>query len=189
MSALIAIDLSMRCAGLVALSQDGALLGQTVIPTIKEEYEGEFLLIFMEAQILNFAAKFRPTAVVIEGLAFNSKSGNTDLIAGNWWNIRKELRLQYAGAQFGSIPVTTWRSKVLDLSKAGKAELEAKYGKTYLKEGVRDKTPEAVLQKFREYLDAVTWPPKYPAAKKREAIFDLCDAYWLGQHRLRIGSI
>ena len=190
MNKLLAIDLSMRSAGLVVLDANGQLVSQLLVPTMKEEYEGEFLLLYMESRIIDFASNFNPTSVVIEGLAFNSKSGAADLIAGNWWNIRKELRSKYSRVSMGSIPVTTWRSKVLDLSKAGKALLVQKYGdKLYLKQGVVDKTPHDVLAEFHAYLEVLKWPTKYPAAKKREAIYDLCDAYWLRRHRLNIGPI
>lgn len=189
MSNLLSIDLSMRSAGLVVLDESGALVDQLLIPTKKDEYDNEFLLEYMEDRVLDFADKHRPNSIVIEGMAFNSKSGKTDLIAGNWWNTRKELRQLLPDANIGSIPVLSWRSKTIDLKKGNKAVLQEQYGKTYLKDAVRDAVPKDVLATFTEYLAEFNWPKSYPAGKKREAIYDLCDAYCMGIHRLNIGSL
>lgn len=185
---LLSIDLSMRSAGAVILDSNGVLIDQLLVPTTKEEVDNEELLIYMEDCLVSFAARHKGlTSMVIEGLSFGSKSANADLIAGNWWNIRRAMRVAFPHINIGRIPVTTWRSRVIDLTKGNKAALQKKFGKDYLKIAVMHQVPAHVLQQFVDYRDSIQhWPHKYPPSKKREAIYDLCDAYWLGRYRLSL---
>lgn len=191
MKKLVSIDLSMRSAGLVCLDENGRLEDQLLIPTQKTNDfdDDENLIRYMSSTILGFSQRHTPTAFAQEGLSFGSSSGRTDLIAANWWYTRILLKDYFPDALFGSVPVLSWQSQTLDLKKAGRALLKETYGKDYLKKAVCALLPPSVEVTFKEYLGNFEWPKGYENAKKKTALWDLADAYFMGQYRLRIGAI
>jgi hypothetical protein len=185
---LVAIDLSLRSAGLVALDGEGRLLGQLLVASHAAESDDEQLLLKVEAEVFDFITRNTPTAVVFEGLAFGAKSSRGDLIAGNFWNLKKELAERFPDVPVGSIPVTAWRKHLLCDKKARDraALLWSKYDK---KMAAYCRLPLEVKQAFADYLRGFDFPPQWDRVKKRDAIFDLADAYFLGRYRLTLGSI
>lgn len=186
---LLSIDLSLRAAGWVILQNTGELVDFGVLATTKEMADDESLLVLTDSYFTNIVNTHKVGSVVIEGLAFAAKSSRSDLIAGNWWHLRASLYQNTHVQRIGSIPVTAWRNRVLNLTKNGREELKKFYGDDYLKAAVFDKLPQHVAYKFVEYTETLDYPKGYPSNKKKEAKFDLADAYFLGQHRLSLGNV
>ena len=182
---MIAVDLSLRSAGLVDLGLSGSLRKCKVIRIDKKEADDEHLLLAIEKQVLQFAAKSPavtayttgaqvPAMFALEGLAFMGTSGRRDLIDGNWWNLKKELRQAYPNAVIDVVPVSKWRASVL--SREEQRAAKAAHKTEGLKLACVAKLPAEVHGAFTQYLADNGLPHK--------AIFDLTDAYWLGRFTL-----
>lgn len=183
---LVAIDLSLRSAGLVRLTVEGTMMDFTVVQTKKEEFDDELLLLHVEKEVCAFIAKVntdlpydKVTAVVIEGLSFGSKSARSDLIAGNWWHVKAEIRRRWPDMMIGAIPVTSWRSKVIN--KELMKEYKAKFKTNHQKIAVVEHLKPHIRKTFETYIAREKFP--------KSTIYDLADAYWLGQYRLTKGSL
>lgn len=184
---IISIDLSLRSTGIVAL-QEHKLIDFAVISSangnsksIHPVHNNESLLVYNAEQVCAFIQKqnenYALDGIVIEGLSFGGLSGAKDIIQGNFWNIRCELYKKFIGVPIGICPVTSWRSKTLN--KAERAEALAKYGKKlYLKQGVYDKLPDYVKERFVDYVKL--------NKLKKDSLFDLSDAYFLGIFRMNM---
>jgi hypothetical protein len=172
----------MRAAGLVMLDLKGNLVGQRVIVTKKEELDEEYLLLYMEDQVAQFALDYskgnKLVATVLEGLSFGSKSAKSDLIAANWWGVVTTLRTLYPNLLIGKIPVTSWRSKIV--TRDEQKEAKALHKTDPLKKVVVAKLPPDVLSTFEKYLS--------DNKLKKSCMYDLADAYFLGQVRLTLGD-
>ncbi len=184
---IIAIDLSLRSTGICAF-QEGKLIDFAIIASATGNektkthlpvFNGEGLLIYNAERIkwfINRQDKYALDGVVIEGLSFGGLSGNKDILQGNFWHIRCELFLECGqyNVPIGIVPVTSWRSKTIN--KMEREEALEKYGKkTYLKQGVYDKLPEEIKMRFQEYVTK--------NKLKKDAVYDLSDAYFLGKYR------
>jgi hypothetical protein len=172
---IAAIDLSLRSAGIVVLKATGEIHQCLVVAVKREEADDEHLLLEIEKQVLGFLQTIPGlTQVVIEGLAFGAKSVRRDLIDGNWWNLKKEIRQWRPQLIIDTVPVTQWRKSVLD--KEEQREAKKAHKTDGLKKACVDKLPWAV----RHYLEAQLKLFRMPA----KAIYDLTDAYWMGCHAL-----
>lgn len=169
-----ALDLSLRSAGVVRLGAGGRMQNCMVIAINKNEADDEHLLLAIESRVLEFArvAGSSNDRFVIEGLAFMGTSGRRDLIDGNWWNLKKELRQAYPHALIDVVPVTKWRASVL--SKEEQREAKAASKTEGLKRACVAKLPGDVHGAFTRYLADNGHPQK--------AIYDLTDAYWLARY-------
>lgn len=174
---IVAIDLSMRSAGIVVFAKTGRLVTCKVLRTKKEDYDNEHLLLHLEREVKDFLATFSSVSeVIIEGLSFNAKAARRDLIDGNWWNLVKEIREAYPDIPILSVPVTKWRATVL--SKVEQRELKKQHKTDPLKKGCVAKLPTVAEEMFYAYLKAHRLPPS--------CMYDLADAYWIGSHRLHL---
>lgn len=186
---IISIDLSLRSTGICAF-QEGELIDFTIIASATGNektkthlpvFNGEDLLIYNADKInefINHQDKYALDGIVIEGLSFGGLSGNKDILQGNFWYVRCELhRCCFGIIPIGIVPVTSWRSKTIN--KIERSEALEKYGKkTYLKKGVYDKLPEEIKMRFQEYITK--------NKLKKDAVYDLADAYFLGIYRIKM---
>ena len=188
---IASVDLSLRSTGIIALDDNKNLIDFKLVKskpnegkTKKERENGlpilndEDLIIFNSSEIIWFintvCAKNVLDAILIEGLSFNSKSGSKDILAGNAWLLRVELKRTFSKVPIHIIPVQSWRSKILN--KQDRADAKAKYGKKWQKEGVVEKLPEEVKGKFVSYITKNKFD--------KTGLFDLADAFAMGVYYL-----
>jgi hypothetical protein len=179
----------MRSAGLVCLDEAGNLLDKLLIVTSKESCDGIDLLRYVGTEILQFMDNNEPSAFIIENLAFNAKSGTKDLTAGLWWHVKYKVQSAYPHVLYGTMPVQSWRNKTIDLKKENKQRLQEKYGKKYLKEGVLAELPPEVRDEFDQYISLTEFPKGVSRQRRLDSVYDLSDAYFMGQRRLELGEI
>lgn len=175
---LVSIDLSMRSTGVCFLAADGTLVGCRLISPSNKEYNDEDLLNYISNEVLRLVEEHEEhiKAIVIEGLSFNSFSSEKDKINGNFWHLRCQLKARFGSIPIGIIPVTSWRSYVL-------SKEEQKVAKLSGKDGLKKACVALVPPSVREYFDTCVLSQK----AKKESIYDLTDAYHLGQYRLSLG--
>ena len=190
--AYINIDLSLRSTGLTAIDEDRRLIDYDVVQSVNDiskqakkykqlpEYNGSQLLIYNAQKIVSFIERVNNSyaidGIVIEGISFGSSSGKGDIISGNWWYVRTEIRKKFPNVPIGSVPVLSWRSKVLN--KADKIEAKEKWGRKFLKEGVVAKLPTEVYEEFCSYISK--------NKLKYNSIYDLADSYYMGCYRVSL---
>lgn len=171
----IGIDQSKRSTAVVAIDKKGNLKDFVVIAV--KEYDQEALIAEQWSKLNLFLCPPRPIhAIAIEGLSFNSVGAGKDLLAGLFWYIRTRLYLEYGNVPVGIIPVLSWRCKVLN--KEEQKSIRALKLKDGLKKAVVAKLPFEVKARFEEYIRVNGF--------KKEAIYDLADAYHLSVYRLGI---
>jgi hypothetical protein len=186
---LLSIDLSLRSAGVVLFNLDGSI--EDFMVTNNKESKDEDLLIKNANDILTFIKGRDIKIVAIEGLSFASISSSKDTIAGNFWNLRCALKQTIDLYIQHIVPVTRWRKLVI--SKERVKELELEIGQIVIKVNKKGKEskkvklpsgwqkkecvrvlPEEVNTRFSSYVKE--------NKLKKEAIYDLTDAYWLGKY-------
>lgn len=167
---MVAIDLSMRSTGIVRMTTNNKLIDFKVISNKKLDFEE--LLIWNADEILNFCKRGNLSYVAFEGLSLGGASGFKDMIQGNFWHVRCTIRKHY-GDKFpiGSIPVLSWRSKVLTKDE----RKDAKKVKEGLKIFVVNKLPAHIKTNFENYIKKHNLSPK--------SIYDLADAYHIALYR------
>lgn len=188
---IISLDISLRSSGLCAISEDKSLLNFGLIKskpnegkTKKEKANGlsvlndEDLIIYNTKEVIKFieqSAELEAVdAITIEGLSFNSLSGNRDLIDGNFWGIRVGIRKKYPTVPVEVVSVQSWRNKILN--KEDRKKAKEMYGKGWQKKGVVDKLPEEVKAKFIGYLKCKEY--------ESTGLYDLSDSFAIGQYYL-----
>lgn len=173
---LVSIDLSLRSSGVVVLNTEGSLVDFMLVTPSVSGYKDEMLLTYISNEIIDFIYTREINAIVIEGLSFNSFSSEKDKINGNFWHLRCELAEEFPDAPIGIIPVTSWRASVI--SKAEQKEIKKVSDKDAVKKACVARLPEEVLNRFTEYLQE--------NGHSKKGLYDLTDAYWLGQFRLSL---
>ena len=174
---MIAIDLSLRSSGLVALDKEDNLIDFDVVQPCEKEYRQDYnaeeTLIYISDKVLDFVKRVNDTdAVVIEGLSFQSTSSAKDFIWGNFWNLRTQLRMLYPEMLIGVIPVLSWRSPLLShLTKEERKKLK----KDIMKQFCVDLLPLDVYNRFNKFILINNLDKK--------TMFDLTDAYFLCKFR------
>ena len=182
------IDLSLRSTGICITDEDGTLIEYQLVSNPTEK--NEELVIKNTRDIIRFLKNYDTDLkhIVIEGLAYMGVSASKDLIAGNFWNLRCILRLTFPDIPVTIVPVTEWRK--LYISKERAKELkesfkelptdtkEEKKAKKNLKTDWQKKEcvrilPEEMKAKFLDYIEKLD--------VKKESIYDLTDAYFIGQ--------
>lgn len=173
---LVSIDLSLRSSGVVVLDKDGSLVDFMLVTPAVSDYRDEVLLTYISNEIIDFVYTLGIHAIVIEGLSFNSFSSEKDKINGNFWHLRCELAEEFPEVPIGIIPVTSWRASVIP--KADQKEIKKTSDKEAIKKACVARLPEEVRKRFTEYLQE--------NSHSKKGIYDLTDAYWLGQFRLSL---
>jgi len=174
----IGIDQSKRSTALVCINDEGALKNFLVIAA-PMSVDNEEMLEWQWNEIRFFVRYCETTfgdikGIAIEGLSFNSSSSGKDLLAGLFWYIRTMLYLQ--GYRVGVIPVLAWRSKVI--AKDERKAISALKHKDGIKKATVAKLPFEVKAQFETYIR--------DHKLKQQAIYDLCDAYFIAQYRRSI---
>ena len=166
----------MRSSGLIALTPENEIIDFDVCVTTKDNFpDTEDLIIHITDFTIDFIEMVDADSFVIEGLAFGAKSGHKDILAGIYWGIRTAIWKAYPDMLIGSIPVTSWRSKVLN--KEDRAYAKANYTpKTEaIKIATVNKLPEKIHKCFLDYIEMMSY--------NKKTIYDLTDSYFLGKHR------
>jgi len=184
---ILAIDLSLRSAGMVILDKDGRVVDCMV--TSNKDDINEALIKKNTNDIIQFIEGLDIDTIAIEGLSFASISSSKDIIAGNMWYLRCMLTNIY-NFDLHIVPVSRWRSKVISpertkelkrelgveevkKNKKGKETKRIKMPKNWQKNECLSCLPIDLKLLFKNYVES--------AKLKKEAIFDLTDAFWLGQ--------
>lgn len=173
---LVSMDMSMRSTGLVALKPDDSLVEFDIIKSTKDDFpDTEQLIAYIVDKTMAFIEQFKTTKFVIEGLAFGAKSSSKDILAGIYWAVRTETWTKCPDILIGSIPVQSWRSKVLNKEDRKYAKENYSPQKDALKIATVKKLPPHIRNDFLDYIRFMTY--------NKESIYDLADAYFLGIHR------
>jgi hypothetical protein len=185
---ILAIDLSLRSAGVVLLNEDGVVDDFMIVAN--KELQDEALIKKNCLNILDFCRGRNINKILIEGLSFASISSSKDIIAGNFWTLRVLLKDLF-NYEFNIVPVTRWRKQVI--SKERVKELEAELGEIVIKKNKKGKEVKRIkMPGGWQKKECVRCLPigvkemfdKYIKEKKlkKDSIFDLTDAYFLGMY-------
>lgn len=174
---IIGIDQSKRSTAAVCIDMDKVLVDFMLVNPPKS-MDGEELIHYqwqdLDEFILPYATQLR--GVALEGLSFNSVGSGKDLLAGIFWYIRTCLFRYYPTKPVGVIPVLAWRSKVIDAAE--RKVINSFRVKDGIKKFTVEKLPYEVKVKFEQYIRE--------QGIKKEAIYDLADAYFIAQYRLSL---
>lgn len=168
----LGIDQSKRSTGMVLVNEAGELIDYTLINEPK--LDGEELILLQLHQLDKFLqdnidSNEELAGALIEGLSFGSVGAGKDFLAGLQWAFRVFM---YGNYRFlGTVPVSEWRSKVLTKEEQREAKASGKDG---LKKACVEKLPWEVQEAFVDYVGKMK--------VKKDALYDLCDAYWIAQH-------
>lgn len=110
---IIGIDLSMRSTAVVAIN-DTDIKFKLITSTAKQ-YNDEELLIYNAKELCNFISNFEVDYINFEALSFNSTSSSKDILWGNYWHTRVELRKQFKNVKINFCEVLSWRNKVVPI--------------------------------------------------------------------------
>ncbi len=186
---LISVDSSLRSTG-ISIFKNEKLFDYKVIKTKKKKeilYDEDYILdiedqiIFLIEELLIIEPN-KNIDLVIEGLAFGSKSGKKDILNAVQWLIRIVFRSFFPNSLIGVIAPKEWQEWYIGLSEMTKKEAKKhreKLKKMYktdvwLKEAVLAKIPEEVRNLFDKYLE----DNKY----KYKTLYDLADSYGMSQY-------
>jgi hypothetical protein len=173
---LIAMDMSMRSSGLIALEPDNEIIDLSVIVTTKKDFpDQEDLIIHITDTVINFIEKHSANSFVIEGMAFAGLSGFKDVIAGIYWGVRVAIWRTFPQMLVGSVPVTSWRAPVLNKEERKYAKENFSPQAEAIKIATVNKLPTEIYDRFHDYLGE-----NKMSIKK---MYDLADAYFLGVYR------
>lgn len=160
----------------MALHSNDEILDFEVIKTTKDEFtDTEDLIIFVTKRTMDFIIKINPQWFVIEGMAFAAKSAHKDIIAGIYWSIRTSIRTKCPHILVGSIPVQSWRTKVLNKEERKFAKENYTPKNEALKIATVEKLPDLIKQIFLDYIARMGYHKK--------TMYDLADSYFLGKYR------
>ena len=171
----VAVDMSLRSTGLVILDKNNNLVNFKVIKTSAQDFTvDEDLIDYVKNEIDMAIDEYKDgiKRFVIEGLSFNGFSARKDVIAGLYWAIRVMVYFNHPSVLLGSVPVTTWRKRVMSGKEFKEIKKECK---NYLKDGVFSKLPDGIAKRFLLYIEENGLP--------FDSVYDLSDAYFLGVYR------
>lgn len=173
---LVSMDMSMRSSGLIALHDNDNIKDFKVIKSTKDEFpDTEDLIIYVTKETMNFIWQIKPDWFVIEGLAFGAKSSSKDILAGIYWAVRTSIRTECPNVLVGSIPVQSWRTKVLNKEERKFAKENYTPKTEALKIATVNKLPDKIKQIFLDYIARMEYDKK--------TMYDLADAYFMGKYR------
>lgn len=173
----VSLDISMRCSGIVILNEDGDLVDYTLVTSKK--ITDEELLDYNVNVILEFLKPYKGkiSNFVIEGLAFMGKCKRKDLIDGNYWLIRYFLYKEFGDTvEYDIYTVAQWRKSVISKERAKEIKDAGEDKKGWQKIECVDKLPEDIRETFGKYVKE--------NKHKKDAIYDLTDAFFLGKFKL-----
>lgn len=177
----IGIDLSLRSTGISVISKDREIIDLFLHQTEKVKtdnvYEYEDLLIDnieifkCYIEFIYYSKEYEVEEVLIEGLSFGSKSSLTDFISGH--HIALRMMIRELDIPFRIVAPSSWR-KTHNIKPKGVTvkELKEEYGNNYLKILAWNKLPEKVKTKIQRHIKKIE-------LKKKNAEWDLTDAYWI----------
>ena len=197
---LVSVDPSLRSSGVCAFSSDGQLVDFTVIRS--DGLTAEDTLIHNGNRFIEFcdSLPYAPTKMVFEGLSFGAKSGEKDILWGNFWYLRCLAKIRY-GVPTDIYQVSAWRSPLftkadrLALKESAKKLAEQKVPLKGLKGEIRKETiennrvlelaasikeatyvklPESISMLFEDRIRNVGLP--------EPSKYDLADAFFIGRH-------
>lgn len=168
----IGIDQSKRSTGCVMLDESGSIKSHHLI--YEPKLDNEQLMVY---QWDSFDAWIGETigdrssiaGALIEGLSFGSVGSSKDFLAGLQWHFRAKFLEEY-NRLLGTIPVSMWRSKVLDKDEQ---KLAKAVGKTGLKEAVVSKLSVHTKNDFMHTVKSYG---------KKDSLYDLADAFFIAKH-------
>lgn len=170
----VGVDQSKRSTAIVCTDKEGNLI-DFLLSSPPLPMDNEELLVYITNDFTTLVNKWQLdrgiSKVTLEGLSFGSVSSSKDLLAGLLWTLRLTLYKDYPNIPYSVVPVTRWRSKVLPIET--RREITKQKTKNGLKQAVVDVLPYTVKVRFEDYMRN--------NKLKREAIFDLADAYWLSR--------
>lgn len=175
---IVSLDISMRSTGVVILSNDGKMVDFTVVTskTITDEELMEHNII----AILKFLKPYKEKigSIVIEGLAFMGTCRRKDLLYGNYWVIRYFLWQEFGdNIEYNHYTVSQWRKSVISKERAKEIKEAGNDKKGWQKIECVGRLPEDIKLAFELYV-------KENKGVKKDAIYDLCDAYHMGKFKL-----
>jgi hypothetical protein len=169
------MDMSMRSSGLIAMTPRDEIIGLDIIKTSLDEYpDHEDTIIQVIDVTMDFIAEVSADAFVIEGLSHGAKSAHKDVIAGIFWGIRVAIWRKFK-IPIGVVPVTSWRSKVLNKEDRKYAKENYSPKADAIKIATVNKLPKDIHKYFINYIEGMHLPKK--------SVYDLADAYFLGIYR------
>lgn len=160
----------------MALNLKDALIDFDVFKTTKDDFpDDEDLIIHVRTRTIEFIKSVDADRFVIEGLSFAGKSSRKDVIAGLFWGIRTIIWTKCPDMPIGVVPVTSWRSKVLDKDDRKFAKENYTPQKEALKIATVKKLPPEINEHFLDFISRKGYDSK--------TMYDLADAYFLGKYR------
>lgn len=193
---IISIDLSLRSTGI--LYSNGITVKFRLIESDKKKHNDEILLSYNSNEIIKFIYDVcpQPDIIVIEGLSFNSISSSKDILAGNFWYVRTQLKKEFPKVKLLIVPVSEWRSVIFNKEER-KQLTENKKELKKLEEDMKDLTSsqkkdmalyneELILKSNIKYLcwEKIVEPykTKFKEYGFKKGTFDLTDAFFINQY-------
>jgi len=205
MNEVFAIDLSMRSTG-ITYCKDKNLIDFTLIKEPDLKYED--LLIHNINKVIKFIGNHIENdncVIVLEGLSYNSLSGERDVIDGQHWYLRCELKKSFPLAKIVIVSVKEWRSPLFtkDENKTlREAKKKLKTDKKKIKglKGEERKTVSAFNKELENAADIklATYNKLTDDVKEQfktfinkndynfESIYDLTDSYFINRYISKI---
>lgn len=198
----VTCDLSLKSSGLCYF-RNGKLYSFAIVDSL-EKQTPEDTLINNARRIADFVDGCNVESldgIYIEKFAFNAKSGEKDRLWANCWLARCYIRLREIEAPFTEISVSSWRSPLFTKFENDAIKLALAQFKTCKLKGLKGEERKAMIQR-REALErkadkkwaTVAKLPDDVASKffvyikerdlPLECVFDLTDAYFIGQYVL-----
>lgn len=208
----IAIDLALRKIGICVFSDTNELIDFILFDSNPKKINDEELLKFNKQRIYNylfydlyyahydtkkdFENHHNHTHIfVLEGLSFNSKSKEIDLIDANHWVTRCLIKENFINSSLNIKHPKSWQkyivtkdilsewAKIWPITRAKRGKKLTKEQQTVnnkskaeirklTKELIYNSLPEDIKEKFNKYIK--------DNKIKTDALYDLSDAYWIG---------
>jgi hypothetical protein len=185
----VAVDASLRSTGVCTLwgppedpnllefglIQHTDVIGESLIQKIADDvvgYVGRALRASRPMETTGTGICF-----VIEGLAYGAVSSTRDAICGMHWHIRCEVAHHFPEVAIGVISPSEWFARAV--TKETAKTYKASGDKRWRKNVVFDALPAPLQDAFRSLVQ-----DKCP--KKKEAVYDLADAFFLGKYRMTL---
>lgn len=174
---IVSLDISMRCTGVVILSEEGELVDFTIVSS--KTITDEELMEHNISAILKFLDPYKEKigSIVIEGLAFMGTCRRKDLLYGNYWIIRYFLWQVFGdNIEYNHYTVSQWRKSVISKERAREIKEAGLDKKGWQKIECVDRLPEDIRNKFASYIKE--------NKIKKDGIYDLTDAFLMAQFKL-----
>jgi hypothetical protein len=189
---VLGLDISMRSSGMYC---DGEF---KLIQYTTKQFNDELLFYNNSLSVLKFIEEMEPTEINIEGLSYNSISGEADKIAGNYWYIRTQIKLLYPEIKLNTLQVTEWRNPLFNKIERkqladDKKKLKAlKESMSYTKMSTKEKHEFAIANEdlildcdiksltYKKLPDEIKL--KIEKLTTNKSKFDCADAYFISSH-------